>query len=397
MPEVRQQTVNDSVLDLRGAHRQRRLVQCIFRRIRRRFLLRLHAQFLRLQLSLRAPIFHLLRQKAALASIAAAALVFSLQVSPARVGSAPAYRYIRIGNAKNIRGSTRAGYALIGGGQDLDEAFTWLCERSGGGDFLILRASGTDAYNPYIQSLCHENSIATLIIPSRTAANDPFVAQAIRAASAIFIAGGDQSNYINFWSGTAAQRALNAAIRSGVAIGGTSAGLAVLGEFVYSAQRDLPDGPNLNSHAALANPFDPQVVIVRDFLHTPALRGVITDTHFRARDRLGRLLVFMARILESGKRAKIHGIGVDQHTAFLLDPDGQGVVAGSGAAYFLEAIHKPTTCKPTQPLTFENVSVRKLVAGEKFNIRQWTGDGASHAISAISGVLRSTQPSGAIY
>ena len=346
---------------------------------------------------MRAPVLHLFRQTVALASIAAIVLLLSAQVSAAAAGSAPAYRYIRIGNAKNAHSPTRSGYALIGGGQDLDEAFTWLCERSGSGDFLILRAGGTDAYNPYIQSLCHQNSIATLIIPSRKAANDSFVAHTIRTASAIFIAGGDQSNYINFWSGTPVQNALNTAIRSGVPIGGTSAGLAVLGQFAYSAQRDLPDGPNLNSHAALANPFDPQVVIVRGFLNIPTLRGVITDTHFHARDRLGRLLVFMARILESGNDAKIHAIGVDQHTAFLLDPDGQGIVAGSGAAYFFEAVHKPAICKPGQALTFENVSARKLTAGEKFNVRQWTGEGASYTISVTSGALRSTQPSGAIY
>ena len=346
---------------------------------------------------MRASVFHLFRRRVALASIVAVVLLFSPQVSPRDAGSAPAYRYIRIGNAKNAHSSTRSGYALIGGGEDLDEAFAWLCRRSGGGDFLILRAGGTDAYNPYVQSLCHENSVATLIIPSRDAANDPFVAQAIRAASAIFIAGGDQSNYVNFWSGTAAQRALNAAIRSRIPIGGTSAGLAVLGQFAYSAQRDLPDGPNLNSRAALLNPFDPQVVIVRDFLRIPVLQGVITDTHFHARDRLGRLLVFMARILESGSRAKIHGIGVDQHTAFLLEPEGQGVVAGSGAIYFFEAARKPARCTPGVPLTFEDVSVHKLVAGEKFNIGLWAGEGASYKISVNSGVLRSTQTGGAIY
>jgi cyanophycinase len=341
--------------------------------------------------------FRSLRLALTATSIGVVALLFSLQLRPAEPASAPAYRYFRVGNSSHIHPATRAGYALIGGGQDLDEAFTWLCGRSGGGDFLILRAAGTDAYNPYIQSLCHENSVATLIIPSRDAAEDPFVARAIRDASAIFIAGGDQANYVNFWSGTAAQKALNAAIQSGIPIGGTSAGLAILGEFAYSAQRDLPDGPNLNSRAALSNPFDPQVVIVRDFLHIPALQAVITDTHFHARDRLGRLLVFMARILESGKSAKIHAIGVDQHTAFLLDPDGKGVVAGSGAAYFFEAARKPAKCEPEEALTFDDVSVHKLLAGEKFNITLWTGDGASYMISSVSGVLRSTQPGGAIY
>ncbi len=291
----------------------------------------------------------------------------------------------------------RPGYALIGGGEDLDQAFTWLCQRSDGGDFLIIRASGTDAYNPYIQSLCRENSVATLIIPNRDAANDPFVAQTIRAASAIFIAGGDQANYINFWRGTPVQRAVNDAIRRGVPLGGTSAGLAVLGEFAYTAQNDQPDGPDLHSQAALANPFDPQVVIVRNFLHIPALHDVITDSHFHARDRLGRLVVFMARILQSGDARKIRAIGIDQHTAFLLDPDGNGVVAGSGAVYFFAAARKPSTCRSGLPLTFSGISVRKLTAGEKFDLAHWTGSGTPYTLSAVSGALRSSQPHDAVY
>ncbi|MGC1107405.1 MAG: cyanophycinase [Candidatus Acidiferrales bacterium] len=315
----------------------------------------------------------------------------------ARATDAPPYRYIRIGSPNNIHASARPGYALIGGGQDLDDAFTWLCQRSGGGDFLIIRASGTDAYNPYIQSLCHVNSVATLIIPNRSAANDPFVVQTIRAASAIFIAGGDQANYINFWSGTPVQRAVNDAIQNGIPIGGTSAGLAILGQFAYSAQHDASDGPDLHSLAALANPFDPQVVVVRDFLHIPALQDVITDSHFHARDRLGRLLVFMARILEASDARKIHAIGIDQHTAFLLDADGNGVVAGAAAVHFFAAAYKPSACRPGVPLTFDKISVRKLVAGEKFNAIRWNGSGISYTLSVKAGVLSSTQPGGMIY
>jgi cyanophycinase len=311
--------------------------------------------------------------------------------------SAPPYRYFRAGNPHNIQASARAGYALIGGGTDLDQAFVWLCGRSGGGDFLVIRATGTEAYNPYIQSLCHVDSVATLIIPSRDAANDPFVAQTIRAAAAIFIAGGDQANYINFWTGTPVQSALHDAVGRGIPIGGTSAGLAVLGEFAYSSQHDAPNGPNLTSAAALANPFNPQVVIVRGFLEIPALHGVITDTHFHARDRLGRLVVFMARILASGDAKQIRAIGVDQQTAFLLDPSGSGVVAGLGAAYFFEASRRPAACRPGTPLTFADISVRRLVAGEKFDVARWTGAGVSYTLSADSGVLHSTQPNQSIY
>ena len=150
----------------------------------------------------------------------------------------------------------------MGGGKDLDRAFKWMCERSGGGDFLILRARGDDDYNPYIQGLCHVNSVATQILPDRAAAEDPFAAAAIRNAEAVFIAGGDQANYINFWMGTPVQQALNEAIARHVPIGGTSAGLAVLGEFVYSAQGDAADGPALTSPETLSNPFDARVTLV---------------------------------------------------------------------------------------------------------------------------------------
>ncbi|MGH9730343.1 MAG: cyanophycinase [Candidatus Acidiferrales bacterium] len=332
-----------------------------------------------------------------LALISAAVLLAVATAAQSKVISPVPYHYFRVGNSANVRVSPRSGFALIGGGKDLDAAFQWLCERSRGGDFLILRASGTDAYNAYIQSLYHENSVATLVIPTRQAAMDPFVERAVDGAAAIFIAGGDQSNYINFWSGTPVERAINRAIRRGVPVGGTSAGFAVLGEFAYSAQNDSSNGPNLNSPAALADPFNRQVVTVRNFLAIPALSGIITDTHFHERDRLGRLLVFMATILQSGNVKRIRGIGIDQHTAFLLDPDGQGVVAGTGAVYFFEASKMPAVCRPGTPLTFAGISVRKLVSGGRFNVKAWSGDGVRYMLSVDSGAVRSTQLGGAIY
>ena len=101
---------------------------------------------------------------------------------------------------------------MMGGGADLDEAFRWLCRKANGGDFLILRARGDDDYNSYVNGLCKLNSVATLIIPDRNAAQDPAVADIIRHAEAVFIAGGDQSRYVNFWQGTPVQDAINANI-----------------------------------------------------------------------------------------------------------------------------------------------------------------------------------------
>lgn len=296
--------------------------------------------------------------------------------------AAAPYQYFRLGQAQDRRGHVQGGFALIGGGTDLDAAFQWMCQRAGGGDYLVLRASGADAYNPYVRKLCPGmNSVATLILPSRAAAATKFAAGRIAEASAVFIAGGDQANYINFWTGTPVQRALQAAIARGVPLGGTSAGLAVLGEYAYSAQHDTPDGPDLASAKALGDPFNPQVVIVRNFLRLAPLRGVITDTHFHARDRLGRLLVFMAR---SGAA---HGLGVDQHTALLVEPEGKAVAAGSGAVYFLTATGAPQVCTHGQALTLYPVAVTRLRAGQTFDLTTWRGQGDRYGLSVRAGRL----------
>jgi cyanophycinase len=314
-----------------------------------------------------------------------------------RAEDAP-YKYFRTGiaadaPAKNLQG----GFALIGGGKDLDEAFAWMCGRSGGGDFLIVRASGTDAYNPYVNSLCKQNSVATLIIPTREAALSPAAAQTIHHAEAIFIAGGDQSNYINFWTDTPVQAALNEAIGRGVPIGGTSAGLAVLGEFVYSAQNDLPNGPNLTSAAALANPFHNQITITKNFLQIAPLRPVITDSHFSSRDRLGRTLAFLARILQEGDLKFARGIGIDEHTAVLVQPDGAATIAGSGAAYFFEAATRASLIEAGTPLSIENITVSKLTAGGAFDLKRWPNAAIHYTLSVQNGQVHSTQPGGAIY
>src|SRR5712675_2610773 len=100
---------------------------------------------------------------------------------------AKSYSYFRVGNSIDIAATTTPGTVLMGGGTDVDAAFQWMCARSGGGDFLVIRATGTDAYNPYIQELCpNENSVATLIIPNTSAAADPFVVAAIQNAEALW-------------------------------------------------------------------------------------------------------------------------------------------------------------------------------------------------------------------
>lgn len=290
----------------------------------------------------------------------------------------------------------------MGGGTDLDEAFHWLCTRANGGDFLILRASGDDDYNPYVQKLCHLNSVETLILPSRAAALDPFVAETIAHAEAIFIAGGDQAKYIRYWMGTPVQKQLNAAIKRGVPLGGTSAGLAVMGEWVYSAESDKPDDPNLDAKTAMADPMGPRTTLAHGFLDIPALKGIITDTHFAKRNRMGRLLAFLVRLNEpDGKETSpasflIRGAGVEQEAAILLEPNGEAKVVGRGSAYFVSQ-KTGALIRRNTPLTGFEAEVQKVLPGRQFNLATWKGNAIRYVLSVQEGTIRSTQAGNAVY
>jgi cyanophycinase len=312
-----------------------------------------------------------------------------------------ASHYVRVGNFANADATPQAGFALMGGGEDLDDAFRWLCERAAGGDLLVLRATGDNEYSPYINKLCKLNSVATLVIPNRSAATEDSTAKKISRASAVFIAGGDQANYINFWRGTPVQAALNAAIRRGVPIGGTSAGLAVLGEFAYSAQGDKADAPNLDGKKAMADPFSPRVTLVQGFLDIPVLTGIVFDTHFAKRDRMGRLLVFLARMQqryrENPEGQKLRCIGIEERAAVLLESDGQARVVGKGPAYFIDTARTHGHLVSGTPVTYGPYDVFRVSPGHSFNVKTWHGDAVAYTLSVEAGTIHSTQPGGGVY
>jgi cyanophycinase len=325
-------------------------------------------------------------------------LVF-LMACAANLAQAQSYKYFRLGNKDDIQTKPTAGVAMMGGGSDLDDAFRWLCNKGNGGDFLILRARGDDAYNSYVNGLCKANSVATLIIPDRAAAEDAAVAEIIRKAEAVFITGGDQANYIRGWKDTPVEKAMNENIAAGKPIGGTSAGLAVEGEFVYGALGDKPDDKDLASTDVLPNPYFERVTLERDFLKIPHLENLITDSHFAKRDRMGRTLGFLARIMKYGWSAAPREIAIDEKSAVLVEADGKAAIVGTGkGAYFLRPTQAPEVCEKGVPLTLRGISVYRVAAGGHFDLTTWTGDGGtSYSLSVERGKIESTQAGNGIY
>jgi len=287
------------------------------------------------------------------------------------------------------------GLVLMGGGTDVDAAFQWMCQRAGGGDFVVIRTTGTDAYNPYIQQLCPQmDSVETIIITSVTGANSAYVSSHIQNAEALWIAGGDQSTYVDLWRGTAVQTGVNFLINSKHApVGGTSAGLAVLSQFIYTGALG-----SVTSSQALANPFHRYVTLDRDLFQSPLGVDKLYDSHFVTRDRMGRSLAFLARIVNNGWSIQPRAIGIDEETAILVLPTGAGTMVGVGAAYFLQAPGPAQVLADKTPLTYLNIGVYKVPQGGTFNLSSWSGTGGvAYTLNVNNGSLTSTQAGGNIY
>lgn len=297
----------------------------------------------------------------------------------------------RQGSSKNKVTKTRSGAVLMGGGEDVDAAFKWMIDRSGGGDFVVLRSEGTDAYNSYIDEMGGVNSVQTLLISNSTDGNNECVAETIRNAGALFLAGGDQQNYIDYFKEKAVGDAINYLINTKHApVGGTSAGMAIMGQYYH------PGGAPENG-TVLDNPG--KIAVGEGFLKNPLLAGIVTEPHFSERGRQPRLVSFMASAMQNlgASWQTIRGIAADESAAFAVDGDGTGKVFGSGNVFFAEASGSPETLKSSRPLTWSlNGKALRIyeVSGtpsgsNTFNIKSWNGIGGSATYwSVVDGVLK---------
>lgn len=397
------------------------------------------------------PVFYAAWQRTlGLVLVLVAGLLFGV-ANAAKPGAATpaAYSYSSVGNpgfATTVSQPPDPSYVLMGGGPDVDEAFRWMIQRAGitpktGGRLVVIRATGDGAYNPYVFYSNKKKSIAsgdivdgwvggaslgltsveTLVIPSIAAADDPAVNAIVAKAHAVWIAGGDQADYIKYWKGRELEKTLNALMQKNVPLGGTSAGLAVLGGFDFSALNGT-----VTSAQALADPYNPFMTFdpsplstVGGFIAPPALANTVLDSHFDARDRMGRLISFVSRLVGTYAAAGTQqfgctggvlgnsaakGIGIGVETALLVqrNPDstytGQRVTNVSttteSAVYFVKLTQGPTLCASGKPLDVptSSIEVRKLAAPGTVNLMDWSSLPVYKSLGIASGMLLPTNP-----
>lgn len=274
-----------------------------------------------------------------------------------------------------------------GGSTDVDAALQWIIDQVRGCtscstkiDVVILRSSGSNGYNDYIYAMNGVDSVETLVI---TSARDVTTAieTTIKNAEVVFFAGGDQCDYVKNFKGTLVETAVEYVYAKGGGVGGTSAGTAIQGDFTYDACKG-----SILSSEALANPYHRYATFTYDFFKWANLQNTITDSHFVPRDRMGRLLAFLARQIKDGKASSALGIGVNEVTSVVVDRNGIATVLGDGPAYFVLADHMPEVCLSGSPLTHSNFKIWKVASGGTFDLRNRPSTGY-YTRSVTNGVI----------
>lgn len=252
---------------------------------------------------------------------------------------------------------------LIGGGSEKSNdnswnhaAYTWAVDQSANKRVAIIAFGESDSWLPdYFMNNCGADHAQNFNISDATTANAQQTYDDLITYDVIFLKGGDQFNYYSTYKGTKTHEAIEKVYSSGGVICGTSAGLAVLSEVVFTAQNGsaYPD-------ECLKDPQNSYIQLNNDFFDF--FQGYVFDTHFTIRARFGRLLGFMAN-WKFNQNEDIVGLGVDEMTAMSIDENGIGTVYGIGTVNIYKAYNNNTFSQNQTKLIADSVYVHQLLQG----------------------------------
>jgi len=259
---------------------------------------------------------------------------------------------------------SRGDLVLIGGAEDKLGRKTILehfVDVAGGSDARIAVLATASSLGDSIIEVYHglftamgAAEVTGLRPMSRSEANDESTVAALDGATGIFMTGGNQSKLTSLVAGTALGRRLVELNRSGTVVGGTSAGASAISSHMvaFGSSGDVPKQRMGQMSAGLG-----------------LLPDVIIDQHFGKRNRIGRLLSFVAH------SPTLLGIGLDEDTAVVVDSDDVADVVGKGAALFVDGSHIETNAfraKRYDPMMVSGAILHSLPGGSRFDLRRRT-------------------------
>jgi cyanophycinase len=194
--------------------------------------------------------------------------------------------------------------------------------------------------------------VRPIVAQARTEANEPAVEKQLRTATGIFLTGGNQLRLSSTIGGTLLARTILERFHEGVVVAGTSAGASAMSSHMiaFGASGSTPKQRMAQIAAGIG-----------------ILPNVIVDQHFQQRNRIGRLLALVAL------NPALLGIGVDEDTAGIVDPDGVMEIVGRGSITIVDGSAAETDAwevRGHRPLMISNVILHSLPAGHHFDLHR---------------------------
>lgn len=223
---------------------------------------------------------------------------------------------------------------LVGGGSERqggwsDAPYQWAINQSTNKRVAIISYQTSDNWlRNYFLSLGAIDA-TNFVISTTAQANSSSVYNDLMSYDVFFFKGGDQKQYYTLYKGTLLEQAVEDKFNAGGVIGGTSAGMAILSEILFTAENGT-----FFPYDALENIDSPYYSLKNDFIHI--FPNFIFDTHFVERGRNARLIGFLAKwYKQTGNLIK--GVGVDDQTALCIDASRNATCFGTGAVHVYAA------------------------------------------------------------
>jgi len=227
---------------------------------------------------------------------------------------------------------------IVGGGPQPPALVQEFVDLAGGAGhakiivFAMASSSGLQSGEEKAADLRKLGAVARNVFVDSTHADMDSVAHLLDDATGVWFGGGDQVLLAKALKGTKTERAIHRRYEAGAVIGGTSAGAAVLSRTMITGDERHLGGlrpvVDTSGNSAFMTILRDNIVVDGGF---GFLTNAIVDQHFIRRRRSNRLV---SVVLEQPEHL---GVGIDESTALIVEPDGRWRVVGESAAVVYDA------------------------------------------------------------
>jgi cyanophycinase len=262
----------------------------------------------------------------------------------------------------SIYSQSKGHLVIIGGGDKTTEIMQTIVDFAGGVDAKIVIIPNASS-EPLEAALYNQDEFKNLgcknveyILFKKEEANYDSLVEKLSGVTGIFFSGGDQSFLTRDMLGTKLLEKVYEIYYNGGVISGTSAGAAVMSEVMITGNELI----NKDSSDIFITIQKNNVEVKQGF---GFIKTAFIDQHFIKRKRLNRTISILL------ENPDLLGIGIDESTCIIVNPDETFEVLGENQVIVLDASNC-TNIKEDKNgnLGADNIKMNLLISGDKFDL-----------------------------